>query len=424
MAKVKKIKAREILDSRGIPTISAYLELDDGKTVCVDVPSGVAGGELEPKELRDDDLTRYEGKGVLKAVNLINVEIAPKLIGVDVSRQHDLDYWLINADHTEDRRKLGINTIMALSLLFLKANALSLQIPEYSYINSYFNKQFKGTISLERIPAPVVNIINGGMHGSSTLDFQEFHIIPQTSYSFSKSLEVSSKIYSGVRKVLEYRNVGRFVSEQGGFSPILRSNLDALEVLKEAVTKEKMRIGIDIFFGIDCASFYYYKENKYKLNDKPEGITESSYIDFLSEITENYSLLMLEDPIFENNIDGWKTLMKRVGQTTYITGDHLFSGNKNKLTKCLKDTICNGAVLKFNQFSTISELLEVVSLLKLTKSKIIVAHRLGETNDSTIADFAVGVQADFIKFGSINRGERIAKYNRLLQIEDDFNAKK
>src|SRR3989338_6506453 len=420
MAKVKKIKAREMLDSRGIPTISAYLELDTGGTITVDTPSGDTTGIFEPKEIRDNDQKRYDGKGVLKAVNIVNTLVAPKLIGIDVTRQHDLDYWLLDADQTDDRSRLGTNTISTLSTLFMKAGALSEHLDDYQYINAYFNKLYKSSIKLERIPVPAVNIINGGIHGSSTLDFQEFLIISQSSTPFKDALETASRIYSGVKKVLEYRNVGRFVSEQGGFSPNLRTNLDALEILKEAITKEKLRLGIDIFLGIDCASFYYYKNNKYLIKDKTEGLPESLYIDFLCEITTNYSLIMLEDPLYENNIEGWKTFMKRVSKTSYVTGDHLFAGNKKKIAKCMAGGECNGAVLKFNQYATLSELFEVISILKSTQSKINISHRLGETNDTLIADLAVGIQADFVKFGSINRGERVAKYNRLLQIEEDL----
>ncbi len=282
MAKVKQIKAHQILDSRGVPTISAMLELDTGGNVEVEVPSGKSVSAYEPKDLRDNDPKHFSGMGVETAVSYINTLIGPKVIGVDVSRLHDVDYWLIEADGTENRAKLGANTLTAISQLFLKAGAISSGVPIYKYINTYYNTHYKTNIAIERVPSPIINVINGGRHGSSTIDFQEFHIIPQTANPYSKSIEIAVSVYNAIRKVLEYRNVGTFLSEQGGFSPKLRTNIDALEVIKEATVKEKIRLGVDMFLGVDCAASFYFKDNKYTIKDKPDPLDEEAYIQFIN----------------------------------------------------------------------------------------------------------------------------------------------
>jgi len=423
MAKVKQIKARQILDSRGIPTISASLELDTGGFVEVEVASGRSVGTYEPKDLRDNDPKKYMGMSVHTAVSYINTLIGPKLVGVDVTRQHDIDYWLIEADGTESRSKLGTNTITAISQLFLKSSALSQNTPIYRYINTYYSDIYKAQIPIERVPSPIINVINGGQHGSSTIDFQEYHIIPQTANSFEKSIEIALSLYSTIKKVLDYRNVGTFLSEQGGFSPKLRTNNDALEIIKEAAETEKIRLGADLFLGVDCAASFYFKENKYVIKDKPDPLNEAEYIQFLIEMIKNYSMLVVEDPLFEDAFEGWKKLTDAVGEGCYIVGDDLVAGSKKRLERAIKDKQCNSSVVKFSQYSTLSEMFEVISALKMGGAKIIMSQRFGETNDSLIADLAVGIQADFVKFGSINRGERIVKYNRLLAIQAEINAK-
>lgn len=423
MAKVKKIFSREIFDSRGIPTIGAQLETDAGQLVEVEVPSGQSVGTYEPKDLRDNDQKRFNGMGVQTAVSYINNLISPKLVGVDVARLHDVDYWMIGADGTENRTKLGNNTISAVSQLFLKAAAVSNNMPVFKYLNQYFNDTFKTNIALERVPSPIINIINGGRHGSSTIDFQEFHIIPQTANSYFKSVEIAVSVYNAVRKVLDYRNVGTFLSEQGGFSPKLRTNVDALEVIREATLKEKIRLGVDIFLGIDCASSFYFRENKYVIKDRDDPLDEESYFQFLTEIIKNYSLLIVEDPLFEDSIREWKKLTTNVGESCYIVGDDLIGASKKRLDKALNENLCNSVVVKFGQFSTISEMLDVIARLKKAQVKTIISQRFGETIDSMIADFAVAIQADFVKFGSINRGERVVKYNRLLKIQEEIKGK-
>ncbi len=420
MAKVKQITARQILDSRGVPTIGAALQLDTGVWVEVEVPSGHSVSTYEPIDLRDNNPKKYNGMGVETPVSYINNLIGPKLVGIDVMRLHDVDHWMIGADGTENRSKLGANTTIAMSQLFLKAGAVANGVPLYKYANVYYCQKYNTKVTIERVPSPIINVINGGQHGSSTLDFQEFHIIPQTANEFAQSVEIAVTVYNAIRKVLDYRNVGTFLSEQGGFSPKLRANIDALEVIKEATLKEKIRLGVDMFLGVDCASSFYYKDNKYLLKDKPEAMSESEYLAFMTDAIKNYSLLVVEDPLFEDAYDGWKKLTAAVGQSCYIVGDDLVAGSKKRIEKALKENLCNSTVIKFGQYSTLSEMFEIVTLLKSHGSKVIISQRFGETTDSAIADLAVGVQADFVKFGSINRGERVMKYNRLLAIQSEI----
>ena len=423
MAKVKKITAREIFDSRGVPTVGASLETDSGIIVETEVASGQSIGTYEPRDIRDNDSKRFAGMGVQTAVSYINNLISPKLVGVDVARLHDVDYWLIGADGTDNKSKLGNNTITAISQLFLKAVSTANNLPIYKYVNVYFNDIYKEKVIIEKVPSPIINLINGGRHGSPSLDFQEFHIIPQTANSYQKTVEVAVSIYNAVRKVLDYRNVGTFLSEQGGFSPKLRTNVDALEVIREATIKEKVKLGVDMFLGIDCASSFYFKENKYVIKDREDPMDETSYVQFIAELIKNYSLLIVEDPLFEDASQGWKRLTSLVGQSCNIVGDDLVAGDKRRFDKAIGENLCNSVVIKFGQFSTVSEILEVIARLKKTQMKIIVSQRFGETIDSLIADVAVGIQADFVKFGSINRGERVVKYNRLLKIQDDIETK-
>lgn len=420
MAKVKKIIGRQILDSRGIPTIGAVLTMDSNLEVRIEMSSGSSIGEYEAHELRDNDANRFSGMGVETAVGYINDLIGPKLVGVDVSRLSEVDKWLLGADGTENRSKLGANTISVISQLFLKAGALSSGLPDYQYINQYYNSVTDSKIIIERVPSPMINVINGGRHGSSTIDFQEFHIIPQTANKFAESVEIATRIYTAIYKVLEYRNVGTFLSEQGGYSPKLRANIDALEVIKEAVFKSRFRLGVDLFIGIDCASSYYFKDGKYIIKDSNDQLDETNYLRFIVEMVKNYSVLILEDPLADNAIDGWKQITHDVAESCYVVADDFVAGNKSRLEKAIKNNACNSAVVKFGQCATITELFELVKMLKKADMKVVVSQRFGETIDSLIGDLSVGVQADFVKFGSIIRGERVVKYNRLLEIEEEI----
>lgn len=420
MATIKKITAREILDSRGLPTLEAKLYMDNGDSVYAQAPSGESMGKFEGTELRDRSEPRFSGMGVLKAATYINDLIGPKLIGVDVTRQADVDAWLLKADGSSNSSKLGVNTIMTLSQLLLKAAAHASKKPIYQYFNDLYNSQFEDKIKLERIPSPVINMINGGKHGSKNLEFQEFHIIPSTSLTFSKALEIGASLYQAVKNVLEYRNAGISVSEEGGFTPNLLTNSDALEVMRETVIQQKMNLGVDVFFGLDCAPSYFYKKGKYVIKDAPQPLSLDEYIAFLVELVNKYTILFLEDPIDEEDYGGWKKMIEKTGEKTYVVGDDFVAGNHERLAKAIKENACNSVLVKFNQVPTITDILKYVNMIKKANYKVVFSHRLGETTDSLIADLAVAVQADFVKFGAPVRGERVVKYNRLLEIEKEL----
>lgn len=417
MTKIQSIHAVEILDSRGIPTIRGHLIFDDGREVTAEVPAGKSVSKYEPVDLRDGDGARYEGHGVSKAVGYINDLIGPKLVGVETTNILDVDHWLLSADGSQTRAKLGANTMLTISLLMLKAGALTNRIPVFQYIHSLYTAELK-IESRMQMPAPIVNIINGGTHGSPTLDFQEFHVIPATSNSYPDALRLSTTLYHEVEKVLEYRNVGIFVSQQGGFSPHLLTNVDALEVIKEAISKTKIRLGVDVFMGLDCAANGFMKDGKYFLKDKQQGMSADELGDYYSNIATEYSLLFLEDPYGEDAFGDWQKITKKIGETIYVAGDDLISGNKDRLKKALDHKSCNSVVIKSNQYATITELMEAAAELKKANVKSVFSQRFGETTDDVIADIAVGLGADFVKFGSPNRGERVVKYNRLLEISE------
>jgi len=420
MVKIKKIIASEILDSRGFPTIEGRLILDNDKEVIATASSGESRSKYEGVEIRDLDENRYDGLGVKKAVSYINDLIGPKLIGVSPEEQIDIDYWLIKADGTENKSLLGVNTLMTVSQLILKASAIQQNLPLYKYFNSLYNQTFKKQLSIEKIPAPIFCLINGGKHGAKNLEFQEFQIIPSTSLNFSGSLQLAVEMYHGLKKVLDYRNAGTTVSEEGGFAPNLLTNIDGLEVLRETLLQKKHQLAADVFLGLDLAASQFYKNGRYIIKDKANPLTVSEHIEYLHEINKEYSLLLLEDPIDEEDFENWRKINSQLGSNTYIVGDDLIAGNKKRLLRAINEKAASAVVIKFNQTSTISEMLEIINLAKTSNFKIIFSHRLGETNDPIIADLAVGIQADFVKFGAPVRGERVAKYNRLLEIETEI----
>lgn len=419
MAQITQIKAREILDSRGLPTIEGVLILSTGQEVRAQASSGSSVGKNEGIELRDND-ARYDGMGVSQAVSYINNLINPKLKGVDISRSFDIDRWLIAADGTKNRSKLGVNTIMTVSQLVWKGAAAVTNTPFYKHINLQYNGFTKSKLVADKIPSPIFSIINGGKHGSTNVEFQEFHIIPPTSKTYSKALELCSEIYGTLKQVLDYRNASVSVSEEGGFTPNLLSNVDALELIKEAINERHLKLGVDVFLGLDCAANFYYKNGKYSIKDKPQPLVTEEYIKFLKEITNEYSILILEDPLQEEDFEGWKKITEALGGKTYIVGDDFTAGNNEQVIKALEQNACSAVIIKFNQVSTITELLELTLILKQKNTKTVFSQRLGETTDSIISDIAVGIGADFVKFGSPARGERVVKYNRLLEIESEL----
>lgn len=418
MATIKSIHAYEIIDSRGYPTIEAVMVLDNGIESRTSVPSGTSTGKYEAHELRDGDPNRMDGMGVLKAVDIINNLIGPKLVGANPADQQGIDTWLIQSDATSRKERLGANTILTISQLCVKAAAKDNGLKTYAYVNALYSKLYPQTaLTVTRIPTPVFNIINGGKHAYNTLDFQEFQIIPSSGLTFKAGYQLGVELFHELKKVLVYRNTAVSFGEEGGYSPNFTTNLDALEAIKEAVQRRNFIIGTDFFFGMDIASSSFYENSRYMLKDKPQGLHGQEYFTYIENMVKNYSILLLEDPFEDDDWQNWKKLTETSGEKMYIVGDDLVTANKERLEKAIAQKACNALLIKPNQIGTITESFEVIHMARQSGFSLIVSHRSGETNDDFIADFAVGLQSDFVKFGAPNRGERVAKYNRLLQIE-------
>jgi len=417
MAKIKKIIAYEIIDSRGFPTIEGRMTLDNNIEVVSSVPSGTSVGKYEAVELRDSNSARFMGQGENRAATFINELIAPKIIGVASDKLMEIDAWLIKADGTKNKSNLGANTTLLVSELMAKAGAQDINLPLFKYINKIYEKNHKEKIAIERIPTPIFNIINGGKHAHNNLEIQEFHVIPTSTFSFSKSYQTIVELYHESKKILKYQSANVAVGEEGGFTPALVGNLDAIEILTEAIASRGLKVGLDIFIGLDLAASNFYKNDHYNIKDVAHPMKPQEFIEFLLKIVKKYSILVLEDPLNEDNWDDWIKLNSSISKETYLVGDDLLTTNKERLEKAIKTNACNTILIKPNQIGTVTETLEVINMAKKNKINTVVSHRSGETNDTFIADFAVAVQSDFVKFGAPCRGERVAKYNRLWQIE-------
>ena len=417
MAKIKKIYAYEIIDSRGYPTIEGRLNLDNGISVTTSIPSGTSIGKSEALELRDKDPNRFNGMGVTRSVSYINDLIGPKLVGVSPLKQEDIDMWMIKADGTKNKSKLGGNTILTVSQLIVKAAAADLNVNLFKYINSLYQSLFNSQIPLERLQDLIFNIINGGKHANNNLEFQEFQVIPSSSYTFTEAYKIGVEVYHELQKVLAYRNANISVGEEGGFAPDFPTNLDAIEIINETIAQKNLKIGLDIFLGLDVAASHFYTDGKYHIKDKPHAMKVEEYVEFINKLVTSYSILVLEDPLNEDDWSEWIKFNQKIPKNVYLVGDDLLTTNKERLERAIKEKACTTILVKPNQIGTITETLQVIDLARKNNFNYIVSHRSGETNDSFIADFAVGVQADFVKFGASARGERLAKYNRLWQIE-------
>lgn len=419
MNTIKKIVAYEIIDSRGFPTVEARLWLSNGVEVTTSIPSGTSIGKYEALELRDGDKARFNGMGVTKSVSYINELIGPKLVGIAPTMQKEIDNWLIKADGTPNKSRLGSNTTLAISQLVMKAGALERNLPLYKYINSVYESYFKEKIKVERIPSPIFNCLNGGKHASNNLEFQEFQIIPSSSFTFADAYRMGVELYHELKLVLAERSANLSVGEEGGFAPNFSTNVDALEVLTEAVAKKNLKVGMDVFFGLDIAASHFFDNDRYIIRDKTRPLKVEEYINFVVELTKNYTLLCLEDPLNQDDWESWKKLNKTISTEMYLVGDDLLTTNKERLMRAIKEKACTTILVKPNQIGTITETLEVINIARTNNFNYTISHRSGETNDTFIADFAVGLQSDFVKFGAPSRGERVAKYNRLWQIERD-----
>jgi enolase len=417
-SKLYALIAREILDSRGNPTLEVTAVLNSGYRGTVGIPSGASVGRYEAAELRDGDSRRYNGKGVLKAVEHVNTSISAKLKGMDALDQVGIDTAMRALDGTPNKSKLGANAILGASLAIAVSAANHQRMPLYKYLNLLATGG-KGS-SMTRIPTPTFNVINGGKHGGGNIDFQEYHLVPATNKSFREALQLGVELYHAVGHQLKVKGLVHATGDEGGFAPNVATNMDPLEVLSETIRLSQYRFGVDVFFGLDIAASSFHTDRGYQIKDRPVAYTTGEFIDYIADLHKLYHMLMIEDPLAEDDWDGWIKLNKQSGGDILLIGDDLLTTNPERLQHAIEKGACSAILLKPNQIGTLSELLTVVALAKKNDIKCIVSHRSGETNDTFVSDFAVAIQADYVKFGAPARGERVAKYNRLLAIESEL----
>ncbi len=416
MAKITQVVAREILDSRGNPTLETSIMTDIGVWATASVPAGASTGSHEAKELRDGDPQRYHGLGVIKAVNKVNQVIGPALKGFKVGDQLKLDSLLLKLDGTPDKSNLGANSILSVSIAGLKLAANLAQKPLFLYIHQTFAPK----LSL-KIPVPTYNLINGGKHGAGYLNFQEFHLVSSSKLSFSQSLRLASETIFKLKQLFHQQGLSTAVGDEGGFSPKLDNDLQALDLLQKVLQTSSYQLGQDIFLGFDFAANDFFNEGLYSLKGQNKPLSASELSLYYQKLLQKYPLHYLEDPFQENDWPAWQAFQTKLPQGKLLVGDDLLTTNPKLLQKAIKEKACNAILIKPNQIGTIIETLQTISIAKQHSFKFIVSHRSGETNDSFIADFAVGLGADYVKFGAPVRGERVAKYNRLLEIETYLN---
>lgn len=422
MSKIKHIWAREILDSRGIPTVESACLLDTGAVSVSSVPAGTSTGSHEALELRDTESPRYLGQGVLKAVENVNSVLGPAVIGMDPTDQFGIDKKLVEMDGTENKSKYGANAILAVSEVVCRSGSIAAGQQLYAWLFSMAQKG--GIADKVKLPTPLFNMINGGLHGAGNLDFQEFWVVPASNKTFVEGLEMGAEIYQTIGENLSHRGAIHSVGHEGGYAPNLFTNADAFEVFIESIKQTKYSLGRDVFLGLDVASNSFYKEGEYVIKDRSSGMDDNQFLEFYKQLCDQYKLAILEDPFQEDAWDSWKKIYSELSGTVLIVGDDLLATNTKRLQKAIDEKACNGVVVKPNQIGTVTETLNVVKMSRDAGWKIVVSHRSGETNDSFIADFAVGVAADYIKSGAPARGERVAKYNRLSSIEIELSHTK
>ena len=405
--KIKDVVGREILDSRGNPTVEVDVILENGIVGRAAVPSGASTGEREALEMRDGG-TRYMGKGVLNAVNHVNNELRNLVVGMDASNQKELDYAMIELDGTETKSKLGANAILGVSMAAMKASAIEAGLPLYKYIGEGIE-----------LPKPMMNIMNGGAHADNSLDFQEFMIIPNRD-TIKERLRVGAEIFHTLKKVLNERGLATGVGDEGGFAPNLKSNTEGFELIMEAIKKAGYTPGLDVNLAIDVAASEFYEDGKYVLKGEGRTLNTEELIEFYEELTNKYPIISIEDPVDENDWEGFKLITEKIGDKVQLVGDDLFVTNKKCLQKGIELSAGNAILLKVNQIGTITETLETIELARNNGYKTVISHRSGETEDTTIADLAVGLNLGQIKTGSMSRTDRICKYNQLIRIEEEI----
>lgn len=418
MSQIVDIKAREVLDSRGNPTVEADVVLACGAFGSACAPSGASTGSREALELRDGDKTRYLGKGVLKAVAAVNTEIRQALLGKDATNQREIDNIMLALDGTENKSKLGANAILAVSLACAKAAAVAKKIPLYQHI-----AEINGTPGQFSMPVPMMNILNGGEHADNNVDIQEFMVQPVGVSSFAEALRCGAEIFHSLKKVLSERGLNTAVGDEGGFAPNLGSNEEALVVIQEAIARAGYKLGEDVTLALDCASSEFYKEGQYNLAGEGKVFDSAGFAAYLNELSQKYPIVSIEDGMDESDWAGWATLTKLAGERVQLVGDDLFVTNTKILKEGIEKGIGNSILIKFNQIGSLSETLDAIKMAKDAGYTAVISHRSGETEDTTIADLAVGTAAGQIKTGSLCRSDRVAKYNRLLRIEEELGSK-
>ncbi|WP_339899822.1 phosphopyruvate hydratase [uncultured Gilvimarinus sp.] len=417
MSKIVDIKAFEVLDSRGNPTVSAEVILESGAVGAACAPSGASTGSREALELRDGDKSRYLGKGVLKAVANINDTIKPLLVGMDATDQRALDNAMLEADGTENKSKLGANAILAVSLAAAKAAAIAKGVPLYAHI-----ADINGTPGKYTMPVPMMNIINGGEHADNNVDIQEFMVQPVGAKTFSEALQTGAEIFHALKKVLSEKGLSTAVGDEGGFAPNLPSNEEALAVIGTAVANAGYKLGEDVTLALDCAASEFYKDGEYKLSGENKTFNAEGFSDYLAELTNKYPIISIEDGLDESDWEGWAYQTKILGDKIQLVGDDLFVTNTKILKEGIDKKIANSILIKFNQIGSLSETLDAIKMAQDAGYTAVISHRSGETEDTTIADLAVATAAGQIKTGSLCRSDRVSKYNRLLRIEAELNG--
>ena len=417
MSKILKVHGLQVFDSRGIPTVSCKITLENGLSAISMAPSGASTGSKEALELRDSE-ERYAGKGVSKAIENINNVLGPLIVGKDPCHQNEIDNILISCDGTVDKSKMGANAILAVSLAVAMVASKLKQKPLYEHFAEIY-KDISGNVPKKTIPMPMFNILNGGEHADNNVDIQEFMIIPSKAKNFSQVMQWSSEIYQSLKSILISKKYSSAVGDEGGFAPSLNSNEEALQLIIEAIKKSNLSPGIDVNLALDCASSEFYNGNEYVLDGENKIFSSQEFANYLEDLVSRYPIISIEDGMDENDIEGWRILSELIGDRCQLVGDDLFVTNKKILEGGIEKGIANSILIKFNQVGTLSETIETIMCANKNNYKTIISHRSGETEDTTISDLAVGLGSGQIKTGAPCRSDRVAKYNRLLWIEEE-----
>ena len=414
MGKIKDIIAREILDSRGNPTVEVDVFLENGVSGRAAVPSGASTGKFEALELRDGDSKRFSGKGVQRAVENVNQKIAPKLIGLNPQNQKEIDNLLLKLDGTENKENMGANALLGVSMAVSKASSSLLGIPLFKYL---------GGEGASTLPVPLLNILNGGKHADNNVDIQEFMIVPAGAKSFSESLQVGAETYHALKKVLKEKGLSTSVGDEGGFAPNLKSNEEALEVIIEAIKRAGYEPGKDISLALDVAATELFKEGKYVLAGEKKELSSGEMVKYLADLVKKYPIISIEDGLDEEDWEGWRELTEKLGEIIQIVGDDIFVTNPVRLNRGIEEKVANAILIKLNQIGTLTETLETIDIAVKAGYRVVISHRSGETGDNFISDLAVAVNSGQIKTGAPARSDRVSKYNQLLRIEEALGEK-